>query len=127
MRPFVYNPHPSRIVFGNGTISTVKDEMARLNCSKAVILTTPHQVGVGQELKALMEGFVVGSYNNATMHTPMDVTIEAVDYVISRKADCIVAIGGGSTTGLAKAIALRTDLPQIVLPTTYAGSEVNRQ
>lgn len=38
-------------------------------------------------------------------------------------ADCLVAIGGGSTVGLAKALALRTDLPQIVLPTTYAGSE----
>ena len=39
------------------------------------------------------------------------------------RADCLVAIGGGSTTGLGKAIALRTDLPQIVLPTSYAGSE----
>src|SRR3546814_9449354 len=39
------------------------------------------------------------------------------------EADCRGAIGGGSTTGLGKAIALRTDLPQIVIPTTYAGSE----
>ena len=38
--------------------------------------------------------------------------------------DGVVAIGGGSTTGLGKAIALRTDLPQIVVPTTYAGSEM---
>ena len=35
-----------------------------------------------------------------------------------------MAIGGGSTIGLAKAIALRTDLPQVVVPTTYAGSEM---
>ena len=39
-------------------------------------------------------------------------------------ADGVVAIGGGSTTGLGKAIALRTDLPQIVVPTSYAGSEM---
>jgi maleylacetate reductase len=39
-------------------------------------------------------------------------------------ADCVVSLGGGSTTGLGKAIAYRTDLPQIVIPTTYAGSEV---
>src|SRR6185437_14486770 len=39
-------------------------------------------------------------------------------------ADGVVSIGGGSTIGLGKAIALRTDLPQIVLPTTYAGSEM---
>jgi alcohol dehydrogenase class IV len=35
-----------------------------------------------------------------------------------------VAIGGGSTTGLAKAIAYRTDLPQLIVPTTYSGSEM---
>jgi len=35
-----------------------------------------------------------------------------------------VAVGGGSTTGLGKAIALRTGLPQLVVPTTYAGSEM---
>jgi maleylacetate reductase len=44
--------------------------------------------------------------------------------VAARGADGVVAVGGGSTTGLAKAIALRSDLPQIVVPTTYAGSEM---
>jgi maleylacetate reductase len=46
-----------------------------------------------------------------------------MDVVRHTKADCVVSLGGGSTTGLGKAIALRTDLPQIVIPTTYAGSE----
>jgi alcohol dehydrogenase class IV len=35
-----------------------------------------------------------------------------------------VSFGGGSSTGLGKAIALRTDITQIAVPTTYAGSEV---
>ena len=39
-------------------------------------------------------------------------------------ADCCVAIGGGSTTGLAKAIALVSTLPILAIPTTYAGSEM---
>jgi alcohol dehydrogenase class IV len=39
-------------------------------------------------------------------------------------ADCAVAIGGGSTTGLGKAIALDSGLPIIAIPTTYAGSEM---
>jgi alcohol dehydrogenase class IV len=58
------------------------------------------------------------------MHTPRDVTQRALDAARSARADCVVAIGGGSSVGLSKAIALRTKLPQIVLPTTYAGSEV---
>src|SRR5205823_9441979 len=60
----------------------------------------------------------------AVMHTPVEVTGRAMETVRDLRADCLVAIGGGSTTGLGKAIALRTDLPQIVLPTSYAGSEM---
>src|SRR4051812_27661678 len=58
------------------------------------------------------------------MHTPVAVTERAVQIVRERAVDAVVSFGGGSTTGLGKAIALRTDLPQIVLPTTYAGSEM---
>ena len=54
----------------------------------------------------------------------MSVTEQALAVVAEKGADGVVAIGGGSTTGLGKAIALRTDLPQIVVPTTYAGSEM---
>lgn len=57
------------------------------------------------------------------MHTPVNVTEAAMAHVAETKADCIIAIGGGSTIGLGKAIAYRSDLPQIVIPTTYAGSE----
>src|SRR3546814_1057586 len=64
-----------------------------------------------------------GTFAHAAMHTPVEVSDRAVAYADAIEADCLVAIGGGSTTGLGKAIALRTDLPQIVIPTTYAGSE----
>jgi alcohol dehydrogenase class IV len=58
------------------------------------------------------------------MHTPTDVTEHALSKVQECGADCTVSFGGGSSTGLGKAIALRTDLTQIAVPTTYAGSEV---
>ena len=64
-----------------------------------------------------------GLYSNATMHTPENITEEAMKVARELKADCVVSVGGGSTIGLGKAIAYRTDLPQIVVPTTYAGSE----
>ena len=44
--------------------------------------------------------------------------------VARERVDGLVAVGGGSTIGLAKAIALRTGLPQVAIPTTYAGSEM---
>ena len=50
--------------------------------------------------------------------------IEAVSEVERLGADCSLALGGGSTTGLGKVLALRLGLPNIVIPTSYAGSEM---
>ncbi|KAG6879623.1 hypothetical protein C0992_000458 [Termitomyces sp. T32_za158] len=122
-QPFVYNALPSRVIFGTGTIVQVTREVLNLQCSRALVLTTPQQVEQGQAVKDILGNLCVGLYTNATMHTPTDVTEDAMHTTEELRADCVIAVGGGSTIGLGKAIALRTDLPQIVIPTTYAGSE----
>ncbi|KAL9105408.1 MAG: hypothetical protein Q9187_008715 [Circinaria calcarea] len=58
------------------------------------------------------------------MHTPSHITEKAVEVAKAQKADSVVSIGGGSTIGLGKAISIRTGLPHICIPTTYAGSEM---
>ncbi|KAG6830226.1 hypothetical protein H0H92_001666 [Tricholoma furcatifolium] len=113
---FVYNALPARVIFGAGTIAQVAREVANLNCNKALVLTTPQQVDQGKTVETLLGDLCVGIYTNATMHTPADITNAAVKVVQECGADCVVAVGGGSTIGLGKAIALRTDLPQIATP-----------
>ncbi|CUW83998.1 Maleylacetate reductase [Agrobacterium fabacearum S56] len=75
-------------------------------------------------MAARLGQLAAGVFSDAAMHTPVEVTKRAVEAYRAAGADCVVSLGGGSTTGLGKAIALRTDAPQIVIPTTYAGSEV---
>lgn len=123
MQPFVYNALPSRVIFGSGTLSQLAAELNTLGASRALVLTTAAQREAGEKLCRQLGPLAVGLYANATMHTPVDITLDAMQLVSSSGADCLVALGGGSTIGLGKAIALRTDLPQIVIPTTYAGSE----
>src|SRR3546814_18266217 len=65
-----------------------------------------------------------GIFAGAVMHVPLEVAREARAYAASVNADCAVAVGGGSTTGLGKAIALESALPILAVPTTYAGSEM---
>ncbi len=112
-----------RVLFGVGVRNTVADEVRRLGCSRALILSTPPQSSSALDLAAALNDMSAGVFSRAAMHTPVEVTEDALRHVQEINADCIVAIGGGSTTGLGKAIAHRTGLPQIVIPTTYAGSE----
>ncbi|KAF0176112.1 MAG: macA [Rhodobacteraceae bacterium] len=112
-----------RVRFGAGVRKAVAEEVQALGCSRALILSTPQQATTAQEFADLCGPLAVGIYTNATMHTPVAISDEAAAHAVKLGADCVVAVGGGSTTGLGKAIAYRTDLPQIVVPTTYAGSE----
>ncbi|ACM40088.1 MULTISPECIES: maleylacetate reductase [Rhizobium/Agrobacterium group] len=112
-----------RVRFGVGVRHDLVAEITRLECHRALILTTPEQAHVAEEFAARCGDHAAGIFTRARMHTPVDISEEATAYARDIGADCLVAIGGGSTTGLGKAIALRSDLPQIVVPTTYAGSE----
>lgn len=112
-----------RVLFGPGYRSRAADEVRRLGCGRALVLSTPEQHQMALDLAETLGEHVASVFTGAAMHTPVSVTGEAMKHVEESGADCLVAIGGGSTTGLGKAIALRTDLPQVVLPTTYAGSE----
>ncbi|MBP1859971.1 maleylacetate reductase [Rhizobium herbae] len=122
-RNFLYSGSPAHIVFGEGRIAAVGEWVEKLNCGKALVLSTPHQKADAEALAARLGPLCVGLFAGAVMHTPVDVTEAAMAVVKQTGADCVVSLGGGSTTGLGKAIAYRTDLPQIVIPTTYAGSE----
>jgi maleylacetate reductase len=121
---FAFRAAASRVRFGAGAIAALREEVAALGCSRALVLSTPNQCDEAMRVAEILGPLAAGIYTKATMHTPVDVTEDALRHLEHTKADCTVAIGGGSTTGLGKAIAWRTDLPQVVLPTTYAGSEV---
>lgn len=123
MKSFVYAGAPSRVVFGSGALRQTADEVRALGCRRALVLSTPQQVDAARALAHSLGVLCVGMFAEAAMHTPVEITDQAMQLVREAGVDGIIALGGGSTTGLGKAIALRTDLPQIVIPTTYAGSE----
>lgn len=121
---FTYQSLPTRVVFGHGTTSALAEEADRLGLRRLLILSTPEQKALAARMSDMLGARAAGTFDGATMHTPVEVTERALKRAHELNIDGVVAVGGGSTTGLGKAIALRTDLPQIVLPTTYAGSEM---
>jgi maleylacetate reductase len=88
------------------------------------VLCTPEQRASAERVAALLGERAAGIFDGAAMHVPIESARAAREEARRLGADCAVAIGGGSTTGLGKAIALDSGLPIIAVPTTYAGSEM---
>ncbi|MGY0196073.1 maleylacetate reductase [Leptothrix sp. BB-4] len=124
MSPFVYTSHPQRVVFGAGSLEQVGAEVAQLGASRALVLCTPEQVDSAERVARHLGDRCAGIHPKAVMHVPIESARAARGEAERLGADCAVAIGGGSTTGLGKAIALESSLPILAIPTTYAGSEM---
>ena len=112
------------MLFGAGRIGELAAQVEALGCRRALVLSTKEQRDAAERVVCSLGDRAGGIFAGAVMHTPTEVTETALATFADGNCDCTVAIGGGSTIGLGKAIALRTDAPQIVVPTTYAGSEV---
>ncbi|MYS24281.1 maleylacetate reductase [Streptomyces sp. DvalAA-14] len=124
MKAFVHQGQITKVVFGGGTRRRVPEEVDALGCRRALVLCTPGRAAQAAEVGELLGGTAVAAFTGAAPHTPVEVTEQAVDRARSARADCVIAVGGGSAIGLGKAVAARTGLPQIGLPTSYAGSEM---
>ena len=124
MKPFVHATPASRVVFGAGALQYLAREIELLDAHRALVLCTPEQTASAQRVVTLLGDRAAGIFAKAQMHVPIETARAARDEARRLGADCAVAIGGGSTTGLGKAIALDSGLPILAIPTTYAGSEM---
>jgi alcohol dehydrogenase class IV len=122
MKSFVYNGLPSRVVFGRGSIKKLPEEVDRLGAKRVLLLSTPGRVEMVATVSRNLP--VAGVYDKVVMHTPLEAANQARDLAKRLEADCCVAVGGGSTIGFGKAIALTSGLPVVAVPTTYSGSEM---
>ena len=124
MKSFIYNGQAARVVFGAGSLQHLGREIEALGARKALVLSTPEQRASAEMIADLLGVRAAGVFDRAVMHVPIETAREAREVARKLGADCAVAIGGGSTTGLGKAIALDSGLPILAIPTTYAGSEM---
>ena len=124
MQAFVYDQPSIRVIFGVGALDRLPDEVARLDARRALVLATPEQRKDADEAARRLGGAAAGVYAEAVMHVPIETARAARETARRLQADCCVAVGGGSTIGLGKAIALESGLPIVAVPTTYAGSEM---
>jgi alcohol dehydrogenase class IV len=124
IRPFTFTFDPARVVFGRGTLANLPAEIDALGCSRVLVLATREQAPLADSIANRLGTKAAVVFAGAQMHTPVDVTERAVEVCKEARVDGVVAVGGGSTIGLGKAIVLRTGVKSLAIPTTYAGSEM---
>jgi alcohol dehydrogenase class IV len=113
-----------RVVLGAGARHALPSEVERIGAARVFLVATRSAGPAADELADALGPRLGGRFDRPAVHTPVEVTAEALAQLTSASADLVVALGGGSAVGLGKALSVRTGLPQIAVPTTYAGSEV---
>jgi maleylacetate reductase len=122
---FTYEALPGKIVFGAGVArERLADEVHALGAQRVLLIAAEAEAELAAELSAPLGEAIVARFDGVRPHVPVAVAAAAVALARESTADCLLSIGGGSTTGTAKAVALETGLPIVAVPTTYAGSEV---
>jgi alcohol dehydrogenase class IV len=122
--PFVHDTPASRVIFGNGSIAQVSTEVERLGCRRVLLVSGRSEAAFAARIAAQLGDRLVGDFTDVVMHVPVETARRAASTARDLDADVVLALGGGSSTGTAKAIALETRLPVVAVPTTYAGSEM---
>ena len=118
---FTHDALPGRVVFGVGAVERLGEEVDRLGARRALALAGKRSV---DGLVERLGDRCAGAFTDVQQHVPEELAARATGAAGELEADCLVAMGGGSATGLAKAVALRHQAPIVCVPTTYSGSEM---
>ena len=121
---FTYEALPGRVVFGIGSVGDVPAEAARLGVERMFVITDAQAKAIGDDVVAALGPVVAARWDDVAQHVPVELAERARSAAADAGADGLVCVGGGSSTGLAKAIALTSRRPILAVPTTYAGSEM---
>jgi maleylacetate reductase len=119
--PFEYELLARRVVFGHGAVDRLAGEVDRIGATRVLVVAGQRRDG---ELRERLGGRCAGSFTDVVQHVPVETATAAREAARQLGADCLVACGGGSAIGLAKAVALERRVPIVALPTSYAGSEM---
>lgn len=119
---FVHESRAQRVRFASGgAADAVAAEIELLGARRVMVIAGPLEAEVAERVTAGVP--VAVRHDEVVMHVPIEVAERARRVAGEEEADAVVCVGGGSTTGLAKAVAMTTRLPIVAVPTTYAGSE----
>lgn len=124
---FVHDTLGQRVVLGSGLVAeAVATEVERLGAGPAMLIAAEPEAALADRVAAGLESAgleVAVRWGEVRQHVPLELARRARAAAADAGVQVVVSVGGGSTTGLAKAVAMEQDVQVVAVPTTYAGSE----
>lgn len=114
----------TRVLFGEGASERISQEIEALGAQRVAVISTSSRKAAAEALAAKLGTRAAGVIAIAREHVPSEVVAEARAELERANADMVLALGGGSSIGLAKALALGGRVRVGAVPTTYSGSEM---
>ncbi|MFT4626797.1 MAG: maleylacetate reductase [Myxococcota bacterium] len=112
------------IVFSEGAESQVARLLVDRGAQRVLLVATARHREGADRIASALANRCVGVWADAVAQVPRETADALVARVKETGADWLVAHGGGTTIGAAKAAALRSDIQIACVPTTYSGSEM---
>jgi maleylacetate reductase len=113
-----------RVLFGRGAIGRIGAE-AEVFGQRVLFVCTPSLKSSmhADRIREGIGGRLVAEFTDVMPHVPREAVDAARALAAEKRADVLVAMGGGSAIGVGKGVALG-GISLIAIPTTYAGSEM---
>ena len=119
---FTHETLGQRVVLDAGGAGRhIAEELDRIGASRPMLIAGNTERRFADGVAARMP--VAVRWAEVVQHVPVELAERARKAAVQAGVDVLVSVGGGSTTGLAKAVAMTARVPIVAVPTTYAGSE----
>src|SRR5438132_8260291 len=114
-----------RVLFGRGAIDRVGAEAEALG-ERVLFVCTPSLKASSHaaRVRASLGDRLVAEFTEVEPHVPREAVEAARALADEKQVAVVVALGGGSATGVGKGAVVAEDRSLIAIPTTYAGSEM---
>ena len=121
---FIHEVRSPRVIFHRDSTKRVPEELELIGSKKVLLIFDTSFSEIAIELERLLGSRLIGKIAGVKMHVPDDFSEPIIENARSGGIDTVITLGGGSATGLGKIMALELDIKLVVIPTTYAGSEM---
>ena len=122
---FSYQSFANKVIFGQNLAQAFEAELALEAAPNNVLLIASARYrDLVEAISLLPHLHLVAHIDQVAQHVPAELVAAVLAQIRDKNLQKIISIGGGSSIGLAKALALETALPIWAVPTTYSGSEM---